>query len=587
MKQSQIAMPFRTRMLLGILAVALTSLAVFFAGSACFVVRMAEKNYARTVTGPMASQAARFDDAMRDAYRTAVRAANDGELRRQAAAYAALDAPATLDALALSNRLLALRDTAQQADSLALYLPGRQQMITSSEYRIVADVPRADAPSWVTAAPPDSLSPHVYWDDAGSVPRCEYGYFQDIRAADGSVLARVCVNVDERTMYYGLLEQSAAQEDTAVYLLAADGTVVSSGPPDGHGLSFTDLTGHAMPAARTAFGSTRAGRLYALVQGGFSGCAVLRLTSRGTLSSELGGMALLLALLLGVVCIAAVLLARKLSGWLYRPLGALMGAMECAGQGDMNARAPDGADEFGAIGSRFNQMMEEIDNLLDDLVEARLEKRQSEIEALQQQIKPHFMYNTLNTIKFAAILQGNEEIGSLLGSFIALLEASISKKGAFLPLSEEIHLVEDYASLQQYRYMDSFTVECSVSPEAAGCTVPRLLLQPLVENAILHGILPRRPGNRITIDATVENRMLHILVSDNGKGMREEECRALLENDPDDNRRFTGIGMRNVRERLRLYYGDRATFSIHTAPGEGTCIMLSLPAIPEDKEGTP
>ena len=197
------------------------------------------------------------------------------------------------------------------------------------------------------------------------------------------------------------------------------------------------------------------------------------------------------------------------------------------------------------------------------------------------------MYNTLNTIKFAAILQGNEEIGSLLGSFIALLEASISKKGAFLPLSEEIHLVEDYASLQQYRYMDSFTVECSVSPEAAGCTVPRLLLQPLVENAILHGILPRRTGNRITIDATVENRMLHILVSDNGKGMREDECRALLENDPDDNRRFTGIGMRNVRERLRLYYGDEATFSIHTAPGEGTCIMLSLPAIPEDKEGTP
>ena len=206
MKQSQIAMPFRTRMLLGILAVALTSIAVFFAGSTCFVVRMAEKNYARTVTGPMASQAARFDDAMRDAYRTAVRAANDGELRRQAAAYAALDAPATLDALALYNRLLALRDTAQQADSLALYLPGRQQMITSSEYRIVADVPQADAPSWVTATPPDSLTPHVYWDDAGSVPRCEYGYFQDIRAADGSVLARVCVNVDERAMYYGLLE---------------------------------------------------------------------------------------------------------------------------------------------------------------------------------------------------------------------------------------------------------------------------------------------------------------------------------------------------------------------------------------------
>lgn len=590
MKQQRRPMPFRTRMLLGILAVALTSLAVFFAGSSYFVVRMTEKNYARTVTGPMTSQAARFDDIMRDAYRTAVRAAEDRELCRQAEAYAALDAPSMEDALALSNRLLALRDTAGQADSVALYLPGRQQMITSSEFRIVTDMPEADAPSWVTAAPPDDFSPHVYWDDAGSVPRCEFGYFQDITAADGSVLARVCVNVAERVLYYDLLEQSAAQSGTAMYLLAADGTVLSAGSSDDQGLTFEELTGQPMPAAaRTAFGSTGSGRLYALVQSAFSGCALLRLTDRSTLSDEFLGMALLLALLLVTVGIAAVLLAHGLSTWLYRPIGALMGAMERAGQGDMTARAPGGGDEFGAIGDRFNQMMQEIDGLLDDLVEVRVEKRQAEIEALQQQIRPHFMYNTLNTIKFAAILQGNPEIGALLGSFIDLLEASISKKGAFIPLSDEIRLVEDYASLQKYRYMDNFTVECDITPEAADCMVPRLLLQPLVENAILHGILPRRPGNRITVDGAVEGGMLHILVADNGKGMTAEECRALLENDPDDNRRFTGIGTRNVRERLRLYYSEQATFSIHSAPGEGTCITLSLPAVPEakPKEDTP
>lgn len=586
MKQQQKPMPFRTRMLLGILAVTLTSLAVFFAGSSCFAVRMTEKNYARTVTGPMASQAARFDDLMRDAYRAAVRAAHDSELRRQAEAYAALDAPVMEDALALYNCLLSLQATAQQADSLALYLPGRQQMITSSEFRIVTDMPQTDAPAWVTAAPPDNLSPLIYWDDTGSVPRCEFGYFQDILAADGSVLARVCVNVAERALYYDLLEQSAAQGDSAMYLLAPDGTVLSAGSSGDQGLTFGDLTGHLMPTARTAFGSTGSGRLYALVQSEFSGCALLRLTDRGTLSDEFLGMALLLALLLISVCIAAVLLAHWLSARLYQPLGALMGAMERAGQGDMTARAPGGGDEFGAIGDRFNQMMEEIDGLLDDLVEVRVEKRQAEIEALQQQIRPHFMYNTLNTIKFAAILQGNQEIGALLGSFIELLEASISKKGAFIPLSDEIRLVEDYASLQKYRYMDNFTVECSISPEAETCMVPRLLLQPLVENAILHGIIPRRPGNRITVDGAVESGMLHILVADNGKGMTEEECHALLENDPDDNRRFTGIGMRNVRERLRLYYGEKADFSIHSAPGEGTCITLSLPAVPQTKEDT-
>ncbi|MBS7223889.1 MAG: sensor histidine kinase [Clostridiaceae bacterium] len=573
---------FRARLLLGILAVAFVSLAIFFAGSAVFAVRMAEKNYARTVTDPMTSQAARFDDAMRDAYRMAVRAANDPVLLRQTAAYLALDTPDALDALQIYDRLLALRSMTQSADGLALYLPAKQQMVTSSEYRMVTDLSPDAAPSWVSAPQPNDLAPHVYWDDAGSVPRCQFGYFQDITDETGAVLARVCVHVDERALYYGLFEQSASGTDTAVYLLAADGTVVSSDSSDEHGHSFRELTGLALPKdTRTAFGSTGR-RLFALVQSNFSGFSVLQLTGRASLASELGSMALLLVLLLTGVCMAAALFARTLSDWLYRPLGALVDAMARAGQGDMRARAPGGDDEFGALGDRFNQMMEEIDGLLDDLVDARVEKRQAEIEALQQQIKPHFMYNTLNTIKFAALLQGNEEIGSLLGSFIELLEASISKKGAFIPLADEIRLVEDYAALQKYRYMDSFTLTCAISPETADCQVPRLLLQPFVENAILHGIIPRRTDNQITVEGHVEHDMLHLLVADNGKGMNEEECRILLESDPDDNRRFTGIGMRNVRERLRLYYGDGASFSIHTAPGEGTCISLVLPMKPEE-----
>lgn len=575
---------FRTRVLLGLLAVAFVSLAFFFAGSVYFAVRMAEKNYARTVTGPMETQSEQLDDAMRGAYRTAVHAANDRELRCAVTAYSILSAPAVEDSFELYERLLELQRESQDASSLSIYLYDQNQMITSSEFRVVSDVPPETAPTWVTAAPPSDFSPHIYWDDAGGVPRCQFCYFHDVQDSYGKVTARVCVNLEERTLYYDLFRQSVGSDST-IYLVGADGLVVSADDAGNYGMTFEDLTGQPVPRARTSFGTTGSGKLYAFVQGNFSGISVLRLTSRASLSDEIAGMALLLLLMMFCVGGAAVLFARSLSNWLYRPLDALMRAMERAGQGDMTARAPVGEDEFGAIGGQFNQMMEKIDTLLDDLVEVRVKKRQAEIEALQQQIKPHFMYNTLNSIKFAAILQGNNEIGDLLTSFIELLEASISKKGAFIPLSDEIHLVEDYAALQKYRYMDSFTLTCTVEPEAAGCMVPRLLLQPFVENAILHGIIPRRPDNRIAVDARVADGELHLTVSDNGKGMSEAECRALLENDPEDSRRFTGIGMRNVRERLRLYYGDAASFSVQTAPGAGTRFTLTLPRRPEGGTG--
>ena len=575
-------LPFRTRILLVILAVALGSLGIFFAGSCYFSVRMAEQNYAQAVTGPMASQIARFDDAMREAYRTAVRAANDEALRERAAAYAALNEPAVEDALALYDRLAALRD-AGHADGLALYFPAQGRLVTSSEYRMVSETPPEGAPAWAAAPLPDSLAPYVYWDEAGSVPRGQYAYFRDLTDDAGAVLARVCVTVDERTMYYELLEQPGVQSGMAVYLLSDADTVVSADSSAARGRAFAELTGREASSARTDFGSTGTRRLYATARGGFSGFTILCLTDRGALTDELAGMAWLLLLLLAGVCAAAALLARTLSGWLYRPVGALMDTMERVGGGDMGARAPGGNDEFGAIGARFNQMMGEIDDLLGDLVDARVETRQAELEALQQQIKPHFMYNTLNSIKFAAILQGNEEIGALLGSFIELLEASISKKGAFIPLSDELRLVEDYAALQKYRYMDSFSVVCRVPPEAAGCYVPRLLLQPLVENAILHGIAPRGTDNVITVEAAVCGDTLRLSVSDNGKGMDETACRALLAHDPADSRRFTGIGLRNVRERLRLYYGERASFEVRSAPGCGTRIELQLPVSREEQ----
>ena len=195
------------------------------------------------------------------------------------------------------------------------------------------------------------------------------------------------------------------------------------------------------------------------------------------------------------------------------------------------------------------------------------------------------MYNTLNSIRFAATLQRNRTLADQLGAFIRLLEASIQKKGAFIALREEVALVESFVSLQKFRYSDCFTVEYQVPEETKGCYVPCLLLQPVVENAIFHGIDTRRTDNRIVLAAAVRDGRLHLSLWDNGQGMDDETVQSLLAGDPaEDKRRLTGIGLRNIRERLALYYGENAQFCITSMPGEGTCAKFDLPVSHDPEE---
>ena len=136
----------------------------------------------------------------------------------------------------------------------------------------------------------------------------------------------------------------------------------------------------------------------------------------------------------------------------------------------------------------YNRMVDEIDSYVRQLIEEQERGRRLEIEALQMQINPHFMYNTLNSIKFAALIRGEKELGGLIGDFVELLQATISKKGTFLTVADEFHILNNYVHLQEFRYQGSFRVRYEMEEGAGGCYIPRLILQPLVENAIMHGI---------------------------------------------------------------------------------------------------
>ena len=225
-------------------------------------------------------------------------------------------------------------------------------------------------------------------------------------------------------------------------------------------------------------------------------------------------------------------------------------------------------------------MLDQIQELIARVIQEERLKKGAELEALQYQITPHFMYNTLNSIKYAALLKGEEELGGYIEGFIELLQASISRKGAVVTLAEEIHLVGNYMKLQNMRYEEKIEVIYQIPSEVQEYLMPRLMLQPLVENAILHGLDLKNGKNRITIGSEVRDGILYLWVQDYGRGMTEDQIRKLLTKKGKKTNGFSGIGVANVKERLTLYYGEYGNLTYESSK-TGTKAQISLPAYKE------
>lgn len=240
----------------------------------------------------------------------------------------------------------------------------------------------------------------------------------------------------------------------------------------------------------------------------------------------------------------------------------------------------EGNDEIGYLADRFNHMLEHMETLVDNLANERVLKRQAELNALQYQIRPHFIYNMLNSIRFAAMIQGAKNIGELLANFIELLQVSSNREGEFGTLAEEISTLKKYIALQEFRLMNSFATDFNLSEESLSCRVPRLILQPFVENSILHAPSPEKTFCRIVVRSELRSDELIISIQDDGKGMTPEMLENLFDKpfDKKTHGGFSGIGIANVRERLRLYYGDAGKVLCESDGKTYTKISIVLPA---------
>lgn len=215
-------------------------------------------------------------------------------------------------------------------------------------------------------------------------------------------------------------------------------------------------------------------------------------------------------------------------------------------------------------------------------------KKQAEIKALQNQINPHFLYNTLDCIRGMAIEQGADNIEEMTRALSGMFRYSISRKGKTKALmEEELANVNNYLRIQQYRFRNKINITETIDPAAKKCCVPKLLIQPIVENAVFYGLEPKTGERNLNIEAYCTGKKLIVKVEDNGVGMSFDKLRTI--NDAmcsgvsiGDNGRGTQLGIVNVNERLRLLYGEEFGLRIFSCPKVGTTIEIVLPIIIEE-----
>ncbi|WP_059046656.1 cache domain-containing sensor histidine kinase [Paenibacillus rubinfantis] len=235
--------------------------------------------------------------------------------------------------------------------------------------------------------------------------------------------------------------------------------------------------------------------------------------------------------------------------------------------------------ELGDVGRGINRLSHDILTLMDSRVADEKQKQELEYRMLQSQISPHFLYNTLNSIKWMATIQNATGIAEMTTSLSRLLRSIAKDHRKLVPLREELSLMDDYFLIQKYRYGSTITMEQNIEEEALlSGLIPRFTLQPLVENAIFHGIEPKGRGEIAVTVAQSGGYDIRITIEDNGIGMSEEQIAAILsQREPGSKGLFENVGLLSVHERLRLTFGERYGLSIESELGQYTRMSLLLP----------
>ncbi|WP_108991155.1 sensor histidine kinase [Paenibacillus agaridevorans] len=279
--------------------------------------------------------------------------------------------------------------------------------------------------------------------------------------------------------------------------------------------------------------------------------------------------------------IAAFLtLAFWIANGISKPIGKLKRATYEFATGRLDSRVEvSGVDELAMLALKFNKMTEEIGNLVQQVNEDEKAKRELEIQMLYSQINPHFLFNTLNSIRWMAEASKVYNVSKLIASLAQLLRSSIVQKNEIIPIAEELDNIRHYVTIQKMRFAALFVDEYEIEDEVLQYGIPKLILQPIVENSILHGFADISYKGRIHIRAYRHYDNVEIVITDNGVGCDESKLASLLRDKSASSNGFSSIGISNVNERLKLHFGADYALQMNNVAGGGTSTKVKLPIL--------
>lgn len=396
-----------------------------------------------------------------------------------------------------------------------------------------------------------------------------------VRAGEGAEKPILVMNF--RDHVYADIFRNSVQIEGAVFLVTStDGTIISHANAElvgdqpslpwlgevqnrGSGSSYVTVDGKRMLACYATSAIT--------------GWTSVVLIPPGALTQDIAQTITFFILTLGAsLLLLSLLFAYLISMRITSPVRKLLLAIKRVGGGDFNAKIKvEGKDELGHVLMKFNSMNERVKQLIDENYVGKLRERETEILALNIQLNPHFLYNTLNIINWMAVYGEKEQVSRMLVSLSRMLHYTTDNRKDSMPLSEDIGWLKDYIVIMSNRFEHRFRVDFNIEPELMEASVPKLFLQPLVENAIIHGFRDMESGGLITIYGRRLGDDIEFCVEDNGGGIEPERLKeALAENS-------SHIGIHNVDKRIKLLYGERYGIDIESVPELGTRVKLVIP----------
>ena len=325
-------------------------------------------------------------------------------------------------------------------------------------------------------------------------------------------------------------------------------------------------------------------KIYTLARSEITGWTIVGCMNMAELlksSKEANNIYVMTAIVLVVI---AMLISSFIARSITLPIQKLRDSMERVQEGDFKA-ADDlvipSKNEIGSLTTSFNVMTHKIEDLMAQNVHEQELKRKSELKALQSQINPHFLYNTLDSIIWMAEGKKYEDVVLMTASLARLLRQSISNEDETVLIGQEIQYVKSYLTIQKMRYKDKLEFEINVDPSINSVHIVKLVLQPIVENAIYHGLKYKESKGMLTVNGYQKDGNAVIEIADDGVGMDEETLGRIFEKHK-VNYRSNGVGVYNVQRRLSMYYGKEYGLSYKSEKGKGTTVTVVIPIEQEE-----